>query len=89
MIAVLLLGASCAWAGQPPGTFEVGARLGLFANTNNELAVDDAGLEVFVNSRNVYAEGFAAYYLLQPLALVANLGSYSKGDIRFVGYDVA
>jgi hypothetical protein len=89
IILIVLLGASVAWGGQPPGTFEVGVRLGLFSNTNNDLAADDGGIEVFVNARNVYAEGFGAYYLARPLALVANLGSYSKGDIRFVGVDAA
>lgn len=87
LFAALLLGAACAWAGQPAGTLEVGARVGVFANTNNDLAVDDGGLDVFVNKQNIYYEGFGAFYVAQPLALVATLGTYSKGDIRFVGYD--
>lgn len=87
LVAVLLLGAGVALAGQPPGTLELGARIGLVTNTNNELAAPDAELQVFVNSRNVFAEGFGAFYLARPLAVVMNLGSYSKGDIRFVGYD--
>jgi hypothetical protein len=88
LAALLVFALSSAHGGRTPGSFEVGVRVGVFANDENELAVQDSPVELFGNKRNIYAEGFAAYYLLEPLAAVVNLGSYAKGDIRFEAQDV-
>jgi hypothetical protein len=73
-------------AGQPRGTTSVGLRLGLFSNSHNNIDRANSDVQLFASKTILYIEGYVNYYLLDFLALSANLGSYSKGDIRFDVY---
>jgi hypothetical protein len=75
-----------AYASRPSGAFEVGGRLGVFTNNETSLDRTDSGVELFGSRTNVYAEFTGGFYPLPYLGLIANLGSYSKGDIRFEGF---
>ena len=75
-----------AYGGQPKGTAQLGLRLGLFKNDKTEFVIPDSPIRLFANTSNFYIEGFVNYYATSYLALVLNLGSYSKGDIRFDVY---
>lgn len=70
-------------AGQPAGTFDLGGRVGVFSNTEDDLATGSDLVQLFGNKTNIYIEAALGYYFLPQAALVANLGTYSKGDIRF------
>lgn len=82
ILSVGILGA------QPRGTTSLGVRVGLFDNSHNEIDAANSDVKLFANKTVFYLEGYLNYYLLDVLALSANVGSYSKGDIRFdVYYD--
>jgi hypothetical protein len=87
MLSLLLL-SSAAGAAQPTGTFDLGGRIGIFSNSETQLASGVSDVKLYANKNNFYAEGSARYYFLPHVAAVANLGSFSKGDIRFEGYQV-
>ena len=69
--------------GQRRGTTELGFRVGAFSNTTNELAHSNDVLRLKTHKTMFYIEGFLNYYLTDFAALALNLGSYSKGEIRF------
>jgi hypothetical protein len=73
--------------GQPKGTTSVGVRLGLFSNSHNDIDRANSDVKLFASKTIFYIEGYLDYYLLDFLAVSANLGSYSKGDIRYDVYD--
>lgn len=75
-----------AYSAQPRGTTELGLRLGIFSNSRNEFQQPANNVKLFANKTNGYMEGFLDYYFLDVLALAVNLGTYSKGDIRFDHY---
>ena len=72
---------------QPRGTTALGVRLGLFNNSHNDIDRANSDVKLFASKTILYIEGYVNYYLLDFLALSANLGSYSKGDIRFDVYE--
>lgn len=61
----------------------MGVRLGLFSNNHNDIERANSGVQLSADKTFFYIEGYVNYYLLDFLAVSANLGSYSKGDIRF------
>jgi hypothetical protein len=73
-------------AGQSPGALHLGGRIGIFSNSEEQLATGSDIVKLYANKNNIYVEASFAYYLLPPLAVVSYLGSYSKGDIRFDGF---
>jgi hypothetical protein len=83
---LLLLLCSGALGAQPRGTTAVGVRVGLFDNSHNDLEVVNSDVKLFASRTVFYIEGYVDYYLLDYLAFCANVGSYSKGDIRFDVY---
>ncbi|MCK4857161.1 MAG: outer membrane beta-barrel protein [candidate division Zixibacteria bacterium] len=84
-LLLLLLLSSMLTAAQPAGTIELGARIGIFSNSVNELENKNTSVRLFGNKRNLCYEGFFGYFILPQAALVVNLGSYSKGDISVQG----
>lgn len=88
VLGLLLVLSADVLGSQPRGTTSIGARLGLFNNSHNEIDRINSDVRLFASKNIFYIEGYLNYYLLDFLALAANLGSYSKGDIRFdVYYD--
>lgn len=89
---ILVLTASAAFAGPPAGTWALGARVGLFTNTQNQDEIryqqGDNEVQLFPNKTNFYLEGFVNYYFTSYFAAVANVGSYTKGDIRYDAFVV-
>lgn len=88
IVISLLLLVGTTDAAQPAGTFDLGGRIGIFSNSETQLASGSSQVKLYANKNNIYAEGSARYYFLPYVAAVANLGSFSKGDIRFEGYQV-
>jgi hypothetical protein len=82
---VLLLSTSV-FGGQPARTTVLGARVGLFDNSHNEVDPSLSDVQLFANRTVFYIEAYLNYYLTDYLALAVNAGSYSKGDIRFSLY---
>jgi hypothetical protein len=88
VLGLLLVLSAEVIGGQPRGTTSMGVRLGLFNNSHNEIDRVNSDVKLFATKNIFYIEGYFNYYLFDFLALAANLGSYSKGDIRFdVYYD--
>jgi len=87
LLGLLLILFANAVATQPRGTTTVGVRLGLFSNDHNEIDRGSSDVQLFASRTIFYLEGYLNYYLLDFVALSADLGSYSKGDIRFDVYD--
>jgi hypothetical protein len=87
VLGLLLVLSVNAIGGQPKGTTSVGVRLGLFSNSHNDIDRASSDVKLFASKTIFYIEGYLNYYLLDFLAVSANLGSYSKGDIRYDVYD--
>jgi hypothetical protein len=86
LLGLILVLSATAIGGQQRGTTSVGVRLGLFKNSHNDIDRVNSDVKLFASKTIFYIEGYVNYYLLDFLALSANLGSYSKGDIRFDVY---
>jgi hypothetical protein len=86
VLGLLLVLSANAIGGQPRGTTSLGVRLGLFTNSHNDIDRVNSDVKLFASKTIFYLEGYLDYYLLDFLAVSANLGSYSKGDIRFDVY---
>ncbi len=80
---IILLLSIGAFGGQPKGTSGVGIRLGFYDQSHNQIDLSKSDVQVFANRNVIYIEAYVNYYVTDYLALVANLASYSKGDIRF------
>jgi hypothetical protein len=87
LLVLLLVLSANATGGQPRGTTSIGVRLGLFTNSHNDIDRANSDVNLFASKTILYIEGYVNYYLFDFLAVSANLGSYSKGDIRFHVYD--
>jgi hypothetical protein len=87
VLGLLLVLSANLFGVQPKGTTSIGVRLGLFNNSHNDIDRANSDVKLFAAKTIFYIEGYVNYYLLDFLALSANLGSYSKGDIRFDVYD--
>ena len=86
VLGLLLILSANVIGGQPRGTTSMGVRLGLFSNSHNDIDRVNSDVKLFASKTIFYIEGYVNYYLLDFLAVSANLGSYSKGDIRFDVY---
>jgi len=87
VLGLLLVLSASVIGGQPRGTTSMGVHLGLFSNSHNDIDRANSDVKLFASKTIFYIEGYLNYYLLDFLALSANLGSYSKGDIRFDVYE--
>lgn len=87
VLGLLFILSANAMGSQPRGTTSLGVRLGLFSNSHNDIDHASSDVKLFTSKTIFYIEGYLNYYLLDFLAVSANLGSYSKGDIRFDVYE--
>jgi len=87
VLGLLLVLSANVIGSQPRGTTSMGVRLGLFNNSHNDIDHINSGVQLSATKTIFYIEGYVNYYLLDFLALSANLGSYSKGDISYDAYE--